>query len=220
MSRPYSPPRMPFWAPEPLNIFLNFALSCEVMGCSTLSGTPDEGPATGSLRTGEMFSKTASGPAANHEWQDLSAGCRHSRLVTNPSETTVPCCECPMRRNATPTPCLSSKPSLLSTLAISHILANASGGRLDALNIRVAVCGLICPVRSGSPVVNTQSMRRASSGDGLYSATAVNACICGSHLQSYSPAAQREDVDTPIVQFSYVPPPPVVRLSVQGRRTF
>lgn len=100
-----------------------------------------------------------------------------SRRLTNASITVSPLCACPIRRSATPTPCRSRSPSLLSTLAISHTLARASGGKLDALNIRVAVWGLILPVPSGSPIVITQLMRESSSGVAVYSAMAVKACI-------------------------------------------
>ena len=60
----HSPPKMPLCAPDALNIFLNFALSCNVNGGRAPSTMPEEGPAIGSEETGEMFSSTARGPAA------------------------------------------------------------------------------------------------------------------------------------------------------------
>lgn len=160
------PPKIPLRAPDALKILLNFALSCDVNGGRAPNTTPEEGPATGSEETGEMFSKTASGPAAAQDQHCMRhAENGYSRRLTNASATAVPFCAYPINRKATPTPCLSNRPSLLSTLAISHILASASGGRLDALNIRVAVCGLIFPVRSESPMVKTHSIRGASSVD-------------------------------------------------------
>ncbi len=58
------PPKIPFCAPDALKIFLNFALSCDVNEGRAPSMTLEEGPATGSEEMGEMFSNTASGPAA------------------------------------------------------------------------------------------------------------------------------------------------------------
>lgn len=159
------PLKTSFCAPDALKIFLNFALSCGINDGRAPSTRPEEGPAIGSDDKGEMFSRTASGPAVMLSTLHASRESGYSRRLTNPSATVVPLCAYPINRKATPTPCLSRRPSLLSTLAISHILASASGDRLDALNIRVAVCGLILPVRSGSPMVNTHCIRGASSTD-------------------------------------------------------
>ena len=74
------PPSMPFCAPEPLNIFLNLARSCDVKGGRVLNGTPDEGPATGSVGSGDRFSRTASGPTATCQQRTMKV---KQRILTS-----------------------------------------------------------------------------------------------------------------------------------------
>ena len=57
------PARRPSFEPESMKIFLNLLLSATVKGGRGPDIASEDGPATGSVGTGEMFSSTAKGPA-------------------------------------------------------------------------------------------------------------------------------------------------------------